>query len=125
VRVCIHTYIHAGQPWDPYENLPLDYQRISQFKSVMASRLRARAETRGGVPPGSFVTLWLRVPLAFADKALEEPASPDTLQARPTVFFVVYREPTLFFFYLEEPASAVALQARPTASLRAYAPVCP
>jgi hypothetical protein len=87
VRVCIHTYIYAAQPWDPYENLPLDYQRISQFKSVMASRLRARAETRGGVPPGSFVTLWLRVPLAFADKALEEPASPDSLQARPTVFF--------------------------------------
>jgi pre-rRNA-processing protein TSR1 len=62
-------------PWDPYENLPVDYQKISQFKNLMASRMRARAEGGMGVQPGKYVTVWLRVPMAFAEKALAEAAA--------------------------------------------------
>eukprot|EP00802_Teleaulax_amphioxeia_P007469 Tamp_07475.p1 GENE.Tamp_07475~~Tamp_07475.p1 ORF type:complete len:726 (+),score=204.51 Tamp_07475:104-2179(+) len=72
-------------PWDPYENLPVDYQKISTFKNIMASRLRARAEGKVGVQPGKFVTVWVRVPMAFADKALEAAAAAEAETYQPLV----------------------------------------
>ena len=72
-------------PWDPYENLPVDYQKISQFKNLMASRMRARAEGKLGVQAGKYVTVWVRVPMAFADKALEAPAAGGESQYEPLV----------------------------------------
>ena len=72
-------------PWDPYENLPVDYQKISTFKSLMASRLRARAEGKAGVQPGKYVTVWLRVPTAFAEKVLQAAAAVEMEAFQPLV----------------------------------------
>eukprot|EP00960_Hanusia_phi_P054868 762796-Hanusia_phi.AAC.3 len=52
-----------SSPWDPNENLPRDYAKISHFKNANASKARALADAKvAGIDVGSYVTLWLRVP---------------------------------------------------------------
>jgi pre-rRNA-processing protein TSR1 len=36
-------------PWDPYENLPVDYARIFQFENYEGTRKRIEREAREGV----------------------------------------------------------------------------
>ncbi|KAI9029985.1 hypothetical protein CLU79DRAFT_418195 [Phycomyces nitens] len=48
-------------PWDPYENLPMDYARIFQFENY--SRTKARVVSQaivGNVKPGTRITLWIK-----------------------------------------------------------------
>ena len=48
-------------PWDPYENLPIDYARIFQFENF--KRTQARVVTQalvGNVKPGTRITLWIK-----------------------------------------------------------------
>lgn len=55
-------------PWDPKENLPLDYSRIFQFENVQRSRKRALAETEA-VPVDQYVCVHLaNVPASFVEK---------------------------------------------------------
>ncbi|RUS28878.1 hypothetical protein BC938DRAFT_481332 [Jimgerdemannia flammicorona] len=35
-------------PWDPYENLPIDYARIFQFENYKRTRARVVAQAIGG-----------------------------------------------------------------------------
>ncbi len=45
-------------PWDPYENLPIDYSRIFQFQNFKRSKKRALdLMLEEGVPQGVRVTL--------------------------------------------------------------------
>ncbi|KAI9499343.1 hypothetical protein BDB00DRAFT_880972 [Zychaea mexicana] len=48
-------------PWDPYENLPIDYARIFQFENF--KRTKSRVVTQaivGNVKPGTRITLWIK-----------------------------------------------------------------
>lgn len=45
-------------PWDPYEDLPLDYARIFQFEDFERTRRRVEADGRGGGVAVSFVRWW-------------------------------------------------------------------
>ncbi|KAI8148996.1 hypothetical protein BJV82DRAFT_663344 [Fennellomyces sp. T-0311] len=48
-------------PWDPYENLPVDYARIFQFENF--KRTKSRVVTQaivGNVKPGTRITLWIK-----------------------------------------------------------------
>ncbi|KAG8958350.1 hypothetical protein FRC03_009210 [Tulasnella sp. 419] len=56
-------------PWDPYENLPVDYGRIFRFEDYERTRrnVRRKAETEG-VQPGRRVTVYIKaVPKTCAD----------------------------------------------------------
>ncbi|XP_076817097.1 pre-rRNA-processing protein TSR1 homolog [Clavelina lepadiformis] len=68
-------------PWDPKENLPLDYGRIFQFQSFDRTRNRIRTshvDEESSVKPGTYVTLHLmNVPKAYVDQ--HSPNSPLTL----------------------------------------------
>ncbi|KAJ3017464.1 hypothetical protein HKX48_003533 [Thoreauomyces humboldtii] len=57
-------------PWDPYENLPLDYSRIFQFQNFRRTRRRVLdGLEEGGVCPGTHVTLYIQnVPRAAFDQ---------------------------------------------------------
>ncbi|KAI8900619.1 hypothetical protein BC833DRAFT_618364 [Globomyces pollinis-pini] len=58
-------------PWDPYENLPVDYSRIFQFKNFKRSKKRAidSLDDEGGVAPGTRVTIEIdRVPASIQDR---------------------------------------------------------
>ncbi|XP_014487842.1 PREDICTED: pre-rRNA-processing protein TSR1 homolog [Dinoponera quadriceps] len=46
-------------PWDPKENLPVDYARIFQFKNFDRTRKRIykEREDEGGIQPGSYLTI--------------------------------------------------------------------
>eukprot|EP01130_Rhizamoeba_saxonica_P017541 TRINITY_DN8528_c0_g1_i5.p1 TRINITY_DN8528_c0_g1~~TRINITY_DN8528_c0_g1_i5.p1 ORF type:complete len:743 (-),score=184.82 TRINITY_DN8528_c0_g1_i5:135-2363(-) len=46
-------------PWDPFENLPVDYAKIFQFENVNRTRKRVFRE-RDGVEDGSWVTLYVK-----------------------------------------------------------------
>jgi pre-rRNA-processing protein TSR1 len=55
-------------PWDPKENLPIDYARIFQFEDFQrtAKRVVKEARRQDAVAPGSFVTIFVRnVPLHY------------------------------------------------------------
>ena len=48
-------------PWDPYENLPLDYSRIFQFQNYKLSRKKVFNTTgMEGAPVGSYVTVYIK-----------------------------------------------------------------
>ncbi|KAJ1660572.1 ribosome biogenesis protein tsr1 [Dispira simplex] len=54
----LHSF--RTSPWDPYENLPLDYGRIFQFPSYKRAQRRAQQATEDApVLPGTYVTLVL------------------------------------------------------------------
>ncbi|KAJ1957995.1 ribosome biogenesis protein tsr1 [Dispira parvispora] len=54
----LHSF--RTSPWDPYENLPLDYGRIFQFPSYKRAQRRAQEATEDApVLPGTYVTLVL------------------------------------------------------------------
>ncbi|KAL9557881.1 hypothetical protein MBANPS3_001190 [Mucor bainieri] len=52
-------------PWDPYENLPIDYSRIFQFENFGRTKLRVVNQAIvGNVKPGRRITVWIsNVPL--------------------------------------------------------------
>ncbi|CEP13339.1 hypothetical protein [Parasitella parasitica] len=52
-------------PWDPYENLPIDYSRIFQFENFGRTKLRVVSQAIvGNVKPGTRITVWIsNVPL--------------------------------------------------------------
>ncbi|KAF9944828.1 hypothetical protein BGZ72_001917 [Mortierella alpina] len=56
-------------PWDPYENLPLDYGRIFQFENFRRTKYRVMNQaTEGGILPGTHITLHIaNVPTAAMD----------------------------------------------------------
>lgn len=56
-------------PWDPYEDLPLDYARIFQFEDYERTRKKVEADGRGeGVQPGSRVEVHIsNVPKSLFD----------------------------------------------------------
>ncbi|CAO3610265.1 unnamed protein product [Cunninghamella echinulata] len=48
-------------PWDPYENLPIDYSRIFQFQDYARTKHRILSQAIAGkVKPGSRITLWIK-----------------------------------------------------------------
>ncbi|ORZ08316.1 hypothetical protein BCR42DRAFT_495429 [Absidia repens] len=48
-------------PWDPYENLPVDYSRIFQFENYLRTKSRVVGQAIvGKVKPGSRITLWIK-----------------------------------------------------------------
>ena len=59
-------------PWDPYENLPMDYSRIFQFQNFKRSRKKILdAVGSEGVPMGTKVTVYIKnVPLAVIGNLL-------------------------------------------------------
>ncbi|KAF9414032.1 hypothetical protein BGZ94_000535, partial [Podila epigama] len=60
-------------PWDPYENLPLDYGRIFQFENFRRTKHRVMNQAKeGGILPGSHITLYIaNVPRAVMDTYVE------------------------------------------------------
>ncbi|KZT57541.1 ribosome biogenesis protein tsr1 [Calocera cornea HHB12733] len=55
-------------PWDPFENLPVDYARIFQFEDYARTRRRVLREDEDSIPEGKRVTLHLKnVPQAVLD----------------------------------------------------------
>ncbi|KAJ3123036.1 hypothetical protein HK098_002256 [Nowakowskiella sp. JEL0407] len=42
-------------PWDPYENLPIEYARIFQFQNFQRSKKRVMSNLHEGVSPGTYV----------------------------------------------------------------------
>lgn len=67
-------------PWDPYENLPLDYGRIFQFENFRRTKHRVMNQAKeGGVMPGAHITLHIaNVPRAVMD---------NYVQGRPFIVF--------------------------------------
>ncbi|KAF8323855.1 ribosome biogenesis protein tsr1 [Clavulina sp. PMI_390] len=61
-------------PWDPYENLPIDYSRIFQFEDYERTKRRVRKQAdEEGVQPGTLVSVRLKnVPRSTA---LDRPSS--------------------------------------------------
>ncbi|KAI8089353.1 uncharacterized protein BX664DRAFT_332799 [Halteromyces radiatus] len=48
-------------PWDPYENLPVDYSRIFQFENYLRTKSRVISQAIvGKIKPGSRITLWIK-----------------------------------------------------------------
>ncbi|KAI8376255.1 uncharacterized protein BYT42DRAFT_498260 [Radiomyces spectabilis] len=48
-------------PWDPYENLPIDYARIFQFENYLRTKSRVVSQAIvGNVKPGNRITLWIK-----------------------------------------------------------------
>ncbi|KAG0163285.1 hypothetical protein DFQ28_000191 [Apophysomyces sp. BC1034] len=48
-------------PWDPYENLPVDYARIFQFENYLRTKSRVTSQAIvGAVKPGTRITLWVK-----------------------------------------------------------------
>lgn len=58
-------------PWDPYEDLPMDYAKIFQFDDWKRSKKRVEADLVGsGVRPGTRVEIWIKdVPKEAARRA--------------------------------------------------------
>jgi len=57
-----------NSPWDPYENLPLDYARIFDFQDFNRTVRRVMKDV-SGIDPYSFVRLHVaRVPLALVQQ---------------------------------------------------------
>lgn len=56
-------------PWDPKENLPLDYGKIFQFQNFNLTRKRALAVDKASIEPGQFITLHIaNVPVSALGK---------------------------------------------------------
>lgn len=66
-------------PWDPKENLPLDYARIFQFGNYRRTRKRVMGEEEtDGAWPGLYITVHVKdVPKEFMDEC--KPGKPVTL----------------------------------------------
>ncbi|XP_077541698.1 tsr1 ribosome assembly factor isoform X2 [Haemaphysalis longicornis] len=46
-----------SSPWDPKENLPLDYARVFQFENFARTKKRVLSEEKDGAMPGWYVTV--------------------------------------------------------------------
>ncbi|XP_075552207.1 tsr1 ribosome assembly factor [Dermacentor variabilis] len=46
-----------SSPWDPKENLPLDYARVFQFENFARTKKRVMSEEKEGAMPGWYVTI--------------------------------------------------------------------
>ena len=49
-----------SSPWDPYENLPIDYARIFQFQNFRRSKKKVIDTRMEGVPEGVRVTILIK-----------------------------------------------------------------
>ncbi|KAF9516078.1 hypothetical protein BS47DRAFT_1293053 [Hydnum rufescens UP504] len=47
-------------PWDPYENLPVDYARIFQFEDYERTKRKVRKQAEEGVASGTPVSIYLK-----------------------------------------------------------------
>ncbi|KAI9094655.1 hypothetical protein DFS34DRAFT_628610 [Phlyctochytrium arcticum] len=65
-------------PWDPYENLPVDYSRIFQFKNFRRTKRKVfDMLEESGVAAGTLVTIYLKeVPRAVHDSFITNPTNP-------------------------------------------------
>ncbi|KAI8820808.1 uncharacterized protein EV422DRAFT_64049 [Fimicolochytrium jonesii] len=78
-------------PWDPYENLPVDYARIFQIKNFKRTRRRVfDSIDEEGIAPGTNVVLHIQaVPRAVTQRDLTRPFTLFTLLPHEQKFSVV------------------------------------
>ncbi|GAB1600743.1 pre-rRNA-processing protein TSR1 homolog [Argonauta hians] len=94
-------------PWDPKENLPLDYARIFQFGNFRRTRNRILKEEVDGAMPGWYITVHIKdVPRAFMEN--HRPGQPVIMfgllpheQKMTVMNFIIQRKITC-----EEPVKA-------------------
>lgn len=79
--------------WDPYEDLPREYERIFQFDDYKKTRKRVEANAvEEGISPGVRITLWIRdVSKTAAERARALPAADKANQiSAATLPFIVF-----------------------------------
>ncbi|KAG8186569.1 hypothetical protein JTE90_020866 [Oedothorax gibbosus] len=62
-----------SSPWDPMENLPLDYARIYRFENFRQTKKKVLKSDREGVEPGQYVNVYIKdVPQSLYDNIRTE-----------------------------------------------------